>query len=385
MNKIVFSQLVTGPGSFANVQFDGGSSFGNSPTLTEMQGANFLGATNTHTVEIGGLLAGNEFDKIVSTGTVNLDGALNVQLINIGNNYVPTNGDRFTIISAAAVSGMFSHVTFPAAPAGSRWRLEYGSTAVTAIFDEAISPAVTKVFVTGSTWHSSFIDAIDGGGVGAGNGLGYELVPGLVIPNSRIDRIYIQFSEPVVGFHASTFELLGVEVPDYAANLTVSYDGDRRLGIISLSNATTIRERFRIGISDAVTDLAANTLDGDSNDIAGGAFDLQFNVLVGDANNDGSVNGGDLPFFAASFNKSVGSPEYDARADWNVDRSVNGGDLSFFAANFNKSLPANGPGEFSFEDEVTEDTELSDSVDLIDEVDQYFSSLVDEEEEWLNV
>ncbi len=89
-NKIRFSQLVTSRGSFANVQFDGGSSLGNSLTLTEMQGTNAFGTTNVHTVELGGLLAGNEYDKIVSTGSVNLAGTLNVQTINLNNGFVPT-------------------------------------------------------------------------------------------------------------------------------------------------------------------------------------------------------------------------------------------------------------------------------------------------------
>ena len=91
-----------------------------------------------------------------------------------------------------------------------------------------------------------------------------------------------------------------------------------------------------------------NALDGDSDTFAGGVLVFRFNVLVGDANNDGSVNGGDLPSFAASFNKSTGNAAYNSRADWNSDGSVNGGDLPLFANNFNKSLPASEPRALIF-------------------------------------
>jgi RHS repeat-associated protein len=212
------------------------------------------------------------------------------------------------------------------------------------------SPTIVRVIATGSAWLDEFIDAIDGGGINGGNGIGYELTPGLTIPNIGFDSLYAQFSEPVIGFDATSVQLLGVDVSDYSmlpSFLTVTYDSVNMRGIISLPSSIS-RDKLRLGVSDSITDLAMKALDGDSNGLAGGVFDFRFNILVGDANNDGSVNGGDLPVFATSFNKTFGSPLYNPRADWNSSVSVNGGDLPTFSLQFNRSLPTADPGALNF-------------------------------------
>jgi hypothetical protein len=242
-------------------------------------------------------------------------------------------------------------------------------------------PTVSNVFLAGSAWSTSFVDAVDGGignGVGSGNGIGYAATSTATIPNSGIDRIYVQFSEPVTGFQASSVKLLGVNVPDFLGMSTVSYDATRRLGLIQLSSALT-KDKLRLGVSDALTDLSLNSFDGDSNGSAGGVFDFRFDILVGDGNNDRSVNGGDLPVFAGSFNRSGGNVGYNMRADWSSDNSVNGGDLPQFASLFNQSLPSSEPGALDF---------LPPTVGLLDSsyapiIDSIFSEFVDDEDELL--
>jgi hypothetical protein len=206
---------------------------------------------------------------------------------------------------------------------------------------------VTGVFAAGSAWSNGLVDSVDGGGTGAGNGLGYLLTPGLRLPNSGINRIYVQFSEPVVGFNASNVALLGVNVASYTGNLSVSYDALHRRGIIQI-NTAIVRDKLRLGVSDSVTDAALNPIDGDSNGVFGGVFNFRIEIIVGDGNGDGSVNGGDLPIFATSFNQSAGAALFNPRADWSSDGSVNGGDLPLFASNFNLSLPAAEPGSLPF-------------------------------------
>ena len=248
---------------------------------------------------------------------------------------------------------------------------------------DAIAPTVTNIIASGSAWSAAFIDAVDGGGTGAGNGLGYSLTTGFTLPNLGINRIYIQFSEPVTGFNASTFVLLGVNVANYAGFTTVTYDAANMRGFIQLSNSIT-KDKLRIGISDTVKDAAMNPLDGDSNGSAGGVLNFRFNVLVGDANNDGSVNGGDLPIFSGSFNKSVGNIAYNPRADWNVDGSVNGGDLPLFSSNFNQSLPAAEPGTFNFPPPplllATDSEQESSGAPPIESIDEFFLQLKSEDE-----
>ncbi len=212
---------------------------------------------------------------------------------------------------------------------------------------DLVPPTVTAVYAAGSAWTRALIDAVDGGGTGTGNGLGYQLTPNFTIPNSSVDRIYIQFSEPVVGFNDASFALVGVNIANYAGVSSVSYDADNRRGVIALSSVIT-NDKFRVGVNSTVTDNAGNLLDGDMTSGAGGVFSLRFNVLVGDADGNANVNGGDLASFAAAFNQSAGSPNFDPRADWSSDGSINGADLAFFAASFNQSLPAGEPSAVLF-------------------------------------
>ena len=51
------------------------------------------GSSGIMEMEIGGLVAGQEHDKIIITGAANLAGTLDVSLIN---SYSPNNGDTFT-------------------------------------------------------------------------------------------------------------------------------------------------------------------------------------------------------------------------------------------------------------------------------------------------
>ena len=202
-----------------------------------------------------------------------------------------------------------------------------------------VPPIVTSVIIASSVWTQTVIDAFDGGGTapGVGNGLGIQLSSGQIVPNAGLNRIYIQFSEPIVGFSAASFSLTGVNTANYSAITTVSYDAINNRGVIALPGPIT-RDRLRIGISDTVTDNTGNLLDGDQAGGAGGIFNLVFNILVGDGNLDGSVNGGDIPIFSPAFNTTFGQPTYNPLADWNSDGSVNGGDIPFFSPNFNQTL-----------------------------------------------
>jgi Concanavalin A-like lectin/glucanases superfamily/Secretion system C-terminal sorting domain len=90
----------------------------------------FSGLTNNGNVniEINGLNAGIQHDKINVTGTATLGGILNATLLN---NYIPPVGTtEFTIISATAVSGTFATVNLPTATQGVVWSIIYTSTAV---------------------------------------------------------------------------------------------------------------------------------------------------------------------------------------------------------------------------------------------------------------
>jgi hypothetical protein len=289
-------------------------------------------------------------------GEILIDGGINADLIvidsTIAANFRVRGGtgedpDGGTANDTIQVLGSANHIP----GSGGSGRITYAGRTVNYEEIETVSvtdntaPVVTSVIVASSTWLPGFIDAVDGGGANSGNGLGLEIGAGVIVANQGIDRIYIRFSEPVVGFNAARFALLGSNIATYVT--TVSYDSNAMQGFVQLSTPISI-DKLRVGVSQGVTDAVSNQLDGDNSGSAGGHFNLRFDVLVGDANSDGSVNGGDLTFFASAFNTSAGAQNYNSRADWNSDGSVNGGDLSFFGTNFNQSLPLSEPGQLNF-------------------------------------
>lgn len=222
--------------------------------------------------------------------------------------------------------------------------------AVNSTLGDVIAPTVVAVYAGSvANWQPSFIDAIDGGdaGGGDGNGIGYELTPGQRIPTAFVDQLTIQFSEDVSGFDAASVQVLGINTADYVASIaSVTYDSVTFRGVITFSSPF-VNDRIRLGVNDTVSD-GANGLDGDADGSPGGVFDFRFDVLVGDGNQDGTVSSGDLTIFIASSGRSFLAAGYSALADWNGDGTVSSGDLFGFSATAGQSLPAGTPGAINF-------------------------------------
>ncbi|MBX3427297.1 MAG: hypothetical protein KF688_16585 [Pirellulales bacterium] len=100
----------------ASVPVEGEYNFGNGPGIN---------STNRLVIEIGGTTAGTEYDQLVSTDPSNkftirnTQTDLQVSLIDLDNGYVPTAGERFTIIdSPNPIVGMFQNISLPATGLG---------------------------------------------------------------------------------------------------------------------------------------------------------------------------------------------------------------------------------------------------------------------------
>ena len=149
------------------------------------------------------------------------------------------------------------------------------------------------MIVGSSSFAPSFIDAIDGGGTGSGNGLGYSLVGDHQlesVPFQNIDTIYLEFTEDV-----------SVTLSDGDIILTGAIGGTYSLGQISYNSQTNVasvpvtggidRDSLVISIFESsVTDISGNGLVND----AGEQFDFFFNVLPGDEDGSGQVNSLDV-------------------------------------------------------------------------------------------
>ncbi|QEG33640.1 hypothetical protein [Bythopirellula goksoeyrii] len=123
--SIGFNGYVKGIGMLNNVYFTGTHAPGLSPA--ELLVGNLTYANSaTLEIEIGGLTAGNSFDKLTSNGILDLDGTLDVTFLN---NFMPSLGDSFEIITAANVIDEFAFENLPdIGPL--LWNVNYGATSV---------------------------------------------------------------------------------------------------------------------------------------------------------------------------------------------------------------------------------------------------------------
>jgi hypothetical protein len=93
---------------------------GNSPATVSFGGDTFYGAASHLKVEIGGTVAGTQYDQVHVAGTLSLSGALDVSLIN---GFNPSLGNMFDILDWSSISGTFSAVSLPGLNSGLAWNL----------------------------------------------------------------------------------------------------------------------------------------------------------------------------------------------------------------------------------------------------------------------
>jgi arylsulfatase A-like enzyme len=78
-------------------------------------------------VDLGGHLAGDDYDTLQVLGKVELEGDLAVSLADAGGSpFAPADGDRFTILSATqGVIGQFDQIALPLLSMGLEWSIDY--------------------------------------------------------------------------------------------------------------------------------------------------------------------------------------------------------------------------------------------------------------------
>ena len=89
----------------------------------------------TTAMEIGGLLAGTNYDQITVTNPVTLGGTLAVTL---SGGFVPSLGDEFVLMTYPSRSGTFTNVVLPNLPSGLYWNLDHGPTTLRAIVTNTV-------------------------------------------------------------------------------------------------------------------------------------------------------------------------------------------------------------------------------------------------------
>jgi hypothetical protein len=109
---------VTTPGAISPGDGAGTLTFADDLTLT---GASVL------TIELGGLVAGVQYDVLAIGGQALLNGGLSVSLVG---GFQPTNGAEFSILTAGSIFGAFASQSLPSLGGGLVWQTTYSATDV---------------------------------------------------------------------------------------------------------------------------------------------------------------------------------------------------------------------------------------------------------------
>ena len=129
---------------------------GTSPGILSITGNFPQISTGVLNMEIGGLIAGTDFDQLDINGAATLDGTLNVSLIS---GFSPSLGDSFQIVKYTSGSGTFSTLNLPSVGVGLNWAVAYGTGDVTLTVIAVVSwaSAVSGNWSDSTKWTSGSV------------------------------------------------------------------------------------------------------------------------------------------------------------------------------------------------------------------------------------
>jgi hypothetical protein len=117
---------------FGNIANNGGEiSPGMSTGVLTVAGDYSQNDESTVLIELGGLVAGSQYDQLRISDSATLDGTLDVKLID---GFSPSVGSSFEILTAGlGMSGIFENVSVPVLAGDLGWRILYGRTSVSLV------------------------------------------------------------------------------------------------------------------------------------------------------------------------------------------------------------------------------------------------------------
>ena len=106
---------------------DGSVSPGFSAGILTIDGTYTQSADGTLDIEIGGTIAGDDYDRLVIDGAANLDGRLAISLLD---GFVPEPSDTFTVLTSDGISGFFANAETTVYFSGGAFDVDYSNTSV---------------------------------------------------------------------------------------------------------------------------------------------------------------------------------------------------------------------------------------------------------------
>jgi probable HAF family extracellular repeat protein len=123
-SSVFFGQVVVRDGAMLSgtgtSYYEGGLSLGNSPALVSNSGSASFGTENLYLAEIGGLVAGQQFDQLQVAGNLSFGGVLQLMW---WDNFSAKAGDKFDLFDWGSRSGNFTRIDtrFASLADGLRW------------------------------------------------------------------------------------------------------------------------------------------------------------------------------------------------------------------------------------------------------------------------
>lgn len=206
---------------------------GTSPGQLTILGNYTQAVTGTFIAEVGGPLAGTQYDQLVVTGHAVLDGILDLRRIN---NYAPDLTNTFRILDSGFREGQFSSVVGADAGASVEFVTHYDTNGVWLGLIFASGPSVVAASPSGTVTHT-------------------------------FDHFLLTFSEPLT---ASTFTTADVSLVGPGGAITANAPQFLSNAVWRLSFATqTVPGEYTLAVGPAINDLAGNPMNQNGDELNG--------------------------------------------------------------------------------------------------------------------
>lgn len=205
-------------------------------------------------------------------------------------------------------------------------------------------PTVTDVNLSSTAWDADFIDKLEGTYLGTD---GYSVTGSPIAPWDNIDTIIITLDQGTT-IKASDLSLSGKNTAAFAFS-DFSYDSINFVATWTLA-APLAKDKYFIDLNSdglaPVENIYGQDLDGDGYGGYGGDgndYELRFDVLPGDANQDGTVSQLDWDAVDALDGKTTVDVEYDPFMDLDGYGGIDSGDTDIVDAHYGGALPGGDP------------------------------------------
>ena len=206
----------------------------------------------------------------------------------------------------------------------------------------SVAPYVYDVSISSTLWDSSFIDELENEYLGYG---GYSVSANSApAPWDNIDQIKISFDQGV-NVWESDLSVSGVNQTAYTFS-DFDYDSINNVATWTLA-AAVAKDKLFIDLDGdglhAIQNIYGDKLDGDGNGTGGDDYELRFDVLPGDADQDAGVDNDD---YWKIYNEEGAVPtdsNYSVFDDIDGDAVVEEADRYVAYNNDGDSLPYGGP------------------------------------------